>query len=80
MNKEDSDSDYQSGVYPPLSERLARHRRPAKDYSSDGSDEDSGQDQPRSLSALEAVKALPCDYDSMVWKRFRKMVLDGVQI
>ena len=80
MDIKDSDSDYQSGLFPTLSERLARHRRRVKDYSSDGSDEDSGQDHPGSLFAPETVKALPCDYESLVWERFRKMVIDGVEM
>ena len=79
MDIEDSDSDYKSGVYSGLSERLSRHRQPIKDYSSDGSDEDSGLDHPCALSAPEPIQALPCDHNAIAWERFRKMVPDGVQ-
>ena len=46
MDIEDSDSNYQSGIYPTLAERLAIHRQLIKDYSSDNSDKDSGLDRP----------------------------------
>ena len=40
----------------------------------------SSLDHPHSLSAPETVKALPCNYQSLVWEHFRKMAIDGVKM
>ena len=65
-----------------MAERLARHRRPLKDYSSDAYDDDSGLDRPsgRALSAPTPVRALPCGQDALIWDLFRRMVLVGVEM
>ena len=82
MDISESDSDYHSEVPLTMAERLARHRRPLMDYSSDASDNDSGYDRPtgRALSAPPPMRALSCGQDALVWDLFRRKVLNGVEM